>query len=77
MYTKEPENLYEIFLIYNAHLKHPIEKNLDFYNKFISYAIENKDFRVFEKGLKYIRDIETFLNLIEINKEAIFEKYNS
>ena len=31
----------------------------------------------FEKGLKYIQDKETFLNIISKNKEAIFEKYNS
>ena len=77
LYNKKPEDLYEILLIYNAHLKYPINQDLNFFNKFISYAIANKDFHIFEKGLNYIKDIETFLNIIKENKKAIFEKYNS
>ena len=77
LYNKQPENLYEILLIYNAHFKYPINQNLDFFNKFISYAIEKKEFSVFEKGLNYIKDIETFLKIIEKNKDKIYEKYNS
>jgi hypothetical protein len=77
LYNKKPEDLYEILLIYNAHFKYPINQNLDFFNKFISYAVANKEFPVFEKGLNYIKDIETFLNILEKNKEAIFEKYNA
>ena len=77
LYTKKPEDLYEILLIYNAHFIYPINQNFDFFNKFINYTIENKDISVFEKGLNYIRDIETFLNIIEKNKEAIFEKYKA
>ena len=73
--NKKPEDLYEILLIYYAHFIRPINKNSEFFNKFISYAISNKDFAIFEKGLDYIRDIETFLNIIEKNKEAIFKKY--
>ena len=53
----------------------PINKNYEFFNKFISYIISNKDFTNFKKGLNYINDIETFLNIIEKNKEAIFKKY--
>ena len=63
-------------LIYNAHLI-PINQDFDFFNKFINYAIINKDFYVFEKGLNYIRDIETFLKVIDKNKEDIFKKYNN
>jgi len=77
LYNKKPEDLYEILLIYNAHFKPQINQEFGFYNKFIPYAIANKDFSIFEKGLKYIQDIETFLNIIANNKEAIFEKYNS
>ena len=76
-FPQEPKILYEILLIYNAHFKYPINQNLDFLNKFIIYAIANRDFSVFEKGLNYILDIETFLNIIEKNKEAILEKYNA
>ena len=74
---KNSEDLYEILLIYNAHFKNPINQDLVFFNKFISYAIAHKDFPSFEKGLNYIKDIETFLNIIEKNKNKIFEKYNS
>ena len=77
LYDKKPEDLYEILLIYNAHFKSQINQDLEFFNKFIPYAIANKDFAVFEKGLKYIQDIETFMNIIAKNKEAIFEKYNA
>ena len=77
LYNKKPEDLYEILLIYNDHFKPQINQDFEFFNKFIPYAIANKDFPIFEKGLKYIQDIETFLNVIENNKEAIFEKYNS
>ena len=77
LYKKKPEDLYEILLIYYAHLKYPINQDLNFYNKFISYAIVNKDFLIFEKGLNYIKDIETYLNIIEKNKESIYKKYNS
>jgi hypothetical protein len=50
---------------------------LDFFNQFISYIIEKKDFPNFEKGLKYIMDIETFFYIIDKNKEAIYKKYNA
>ena len=73
---KKPNDLYEILLIYSSHFNNPINQNLDFLNKFISYIIENKDFPILEKGLKFIKDIETFLNIIEKNKNKIFEKYN-
>ena len=49
LYIKKQNDLYEILLIYNSHFNNPINQNLDFLNKFISYIIENKDFPVFEK----------------------------
>ena len=76
-HTKKPEVLYEILLNYNSHLKCPINQNFEFFNKFINYIIATKDFSNFEKGLNYIKDIETYLNIIEKNKEEIFEKYNT
>ena len=75
--VKRPEDLYEILLIYNAHFKNPINQNLDFFNQFIRYVIAYKDFPIFEKGLNYIKDIETFLNIIDKNKEYIYKKYNA
>ena len=75
---KDEKNiLFEILFIYNAHFKYPINQNLEFFNKLIIYAIDNKDFPTFEKGLNYIKDIESFLYIIEKNSEAIFKKYNA
>ena len=75
LYIKNPEDLYEILFIYNDHLKYPINQNFDFFNKFMSYIIANKDFHFFENGLKYINDLGVYLNIIKMNKKAIFEKY--
>ena len=79
LFNKKPQILFEIMLIYNTHLKNPITENSDFFNKFISYTIENKDFDYFEKGLNYINDIETYLNAItyciDKNKEDILKKF--
>ena len=99
LFRNTPEDLYEILLIYKDNFKTPINQNLDFYKKFISYIIENKDEKKnekkeekkdekkdkkkdekrvdLEKGLNYIKDLETFLNVIEALKEDIFKKYNS
>ena len=73
--VKNPNDLYEILLIYYAHFKYPVKQNLNFFNKFIKYAIKNKEFAIFENGLNYIKDIETFVNVIENNKEEIFQTY--
>ena len=75
LFNKKSNDLYEILLIYNAHFKYPINQDLYFINKFIKYSILNKEFSVFEKVLNYIRDIDTFINVIEKNKEEIFHKY--
>ena len=70
------EVLFEILLIYNSHLKYyPINQNYEFLNKFIEYTILNKDYTFFKRGLEYIRDIETFINIMEKNKENFFNKY--
>ena len=64
LFNKNPEDLFEIMIIYNTHLKNPIRENSDFFNKFISYTIKNKDFDGLVKALNYINDIETFLTAI-------------
>ena len=78
LYDKKQEDLFEIMIIYNTHLKNLIRENSDFFNTFISYTIKNKDFNCFEKALNYINDIETFLNAITYcikkNKEDILSK---
>ena len=75
LFKNKPNDLYEILLIYYSHFKNPINQNFEFFNKFIKYTILNKDFTFFERGLSYIRDIETYLNIIEKNKVDIFNKY--
>ena len=72
--SKKPTDLYEILIIYNAHLKNPINQSLNFYNEFIKYTILSKEFSTFEIGLNYLEDIETFINVIEKNKEEIYDK---
>ena len=73
--NKKPEDLYEIMLVYSNHFINPINKNFEFFNKFISYTIEKSNFSIFKIGLIYIKDLETFINVIEKNKVDIFEKF--
>ena len=76
LYKSKSKELFEILLIYNSHFKYrPINQNFDFFNKLIEYTILNKDYEFFEEGLKYIGDIETFINIIEKNKDNLFNKY--
>ena len=76
LFKSKAEKLFEILLIYNSHFKfHPINHNFDFFNQFIEYTIKNKDYSFFERGIKYIRDIETFIKIIEKNKDNYFKKY--
>ena len=76
LFTNNEEDLFEILLIYNDHFENPINQNEFFFYKFINYAIK-KDFPTFEKGLNYIKDIETYITVIDKNKEEFFKKYNS
>ena len=77
LFKNKPEDLFEILLIYNNHFKNPIKENDFFFYKFINYAIEKKNFEIFERGLNFIKDIETYIKVIEENKEEYFKKYNS
>ena len=69
------EDVYEIMIAYRSHLTNLINLDFAFFNKFIGHIIENKDFNDFKIGLSYIKDLETFINIIEKNKEEIYEKY--
>ena len=73
--NNNPKDLYEIFLIYISHFKNPINESFEFFNKFIKYAITNKEFSVFQNGLSYIKDLDTFVSIIEGNKEDFNERY--
>lgn len=75
-YSK-PDDFYEILLIYNNHFINPIKQNLEFFNKFIKYTIEKKNYKNYQIGLKYIKDIEIFLNVIFLNKEEINTNFNN
>ena len=77
LFKNKTNELFEILLIYNSHFKNPINQNDFFFYKFINYAIEKKDFPVFENGLNFIKDIETYITVIEKNKEEFYNKYNS
>ena len=61
--------LFEIMLIYDTHFFNKINiQNNDFYDMFIKYSID-KDFTIFSKGLNYIPNIETYIEIIEVNKK--------
>ena len=71
------EKLYEILIIYHRNFINPIKQNLDFFNKFIKHTIEKKNYSHYQIGLKYIKDIEDFLNVINTNREEINNNYNN
>jgi len=76
LYKSKTEDLFEILLIYNSHFKyHSINQNFDFFNELIEYTIRRKNYIFFERGLEYIGDIESFINIMEKNKENFFNKY--
>lgn len=77
LHNSNSKDLYEILLIYNNNVINPIDQNLDFFNKFIKYTIEKKIYSDFQIGLKYIKDIEIFLSVINNNKEEISDNYNN
>ena len=75
LFKKNPNDLYQILLIYNTHIIYPIDQNFNFFNKFIIYTINNKKFPFFQIGLNYIKDLDIYIKIIEENKESIFNKY--
>ena len=75
LFKKNKKELFEILLIYNAHFKFPIKQDFNFFKDFIQYAIEKEDFTIFKCGLNYIKDLVTFIDIMEINKEEMFNLY--
>ena len=73
---KYPETLYEIIILYSTHFSNSLNKGLEFFDKFIKYIIKNKELKLFEKELNNIKDLETFIYVIEKNKENIYLKYS-
>ena len=76
LYEINKEDLYEILLIYNTHLKKPINQDLNFFCNFIKYILEKKEVNLFQIGISYIEDIEIYIHVIEENKEKISKKYS-
>ena len=72
---KKPEELYNILLIYNTNFINPIKQNSDFFNKFIKYTLEKQNYSKYQIALNYIKDIKIFLEVIDANKEEIYNKY--
>ena len=77
LYKNTPEDLYDIMLRYSSKILSPIKMDLEFFNKFISHSIKKNDFAIFKIGLTYIKDIETFIYVIENNKVDIYDIYSN
>ena len=75
LFAEKPEVLYEILLTYFSNFLNPINQDFDFFAKFIDYCASKKDFNSFKNGLNYIKDIETFITVINETKETIIGKY--
>ena len=71
---KEKNNGCEILLACVSDFLNRINQDLKFYEFFIEY---NKNFDIFENSLNYILDIETYIKVIDKNKEKIIEKYKN
>ena len=76
LYKENNKVLYEILIMFHSYFLKSLNQDLDFYKDFIGYVIDNKDMKTFKKALNYIKDIETFVNVINIYKEKIFKNYN-
>ena len=72
---KRPEILYKILWIYNTYMINAINLNFNSLNEFIRFLIYKKDFFPFKIGLNYIRDLETFISIINKNKEYYYEYF--
>ena len=72
---KRPEILYKILWIYHTYMINAINLNFNSLNKFIRFLIREKDFLSFKTGLNYIRDLETFISIINENKELYYKEY--
>ena len=69
LFREKKEDLFEILLIYNTHFKNPINQDLQFFEEFIKNTIEKKDFETFKIGIRFIKEIEIFLNVMEKYKK--------
>ena len=71
------EILYDILIIYYSHFKNSLNQNRDFYNNFLSYAInQKKKSNILERIINFVDDIETFIYIINENKTKIIKNYD-
>ena len=75
LFAEKCEALYEILLIYCSHFFNPIIQQFDFFTQFIGYCASKKEFKDIKIVLNYIRDIETFIAVINETKDKIVESY--
>ena len=75
IFAENSEVLYEILLVYHSYFLNSINQDFDFFVQFIEYCASKKEFKSFKNGLNYIRDIETFITVINKTKETIVENY--
>ena len=55
--------------MFHSYFIKPLNNDLDFFINFIEYVLENKDKEAFKKALDYIKDIVTFISVINAHKE--------
>lgn len=75
LHKENPEVLYNILIKFQSYFLKPLNQDLEFNNKFIGYSIQNKDLKTTEKVLKYIKDIETYLNVINTYKDDFIDYF--
>ena len=75
LFSEKKQDLFDILLIYHTHFKYPIPQDLNFFYEFIEYIISKKEFNHFQIGINYIKNIETFINVIYKNLDKIYEKF--
>jgi len=75
LYKENNKVLFEILIMFHSYFKKPLNQDLNFYTNFIEYTIDNNDMKTFKKALDYIKDIETFVYVINTHKEKIVTNY--
>ena len=75
MYQKNSEILYKILIKFHNYFIKPLNQDIQFYYDFIGYVMANKDIKTFEKVLKYIKDIVTFLDVIYKYRDDIISYF--
>ena len=75
LFSEKKQDLYEILIIYYTHLKNAIPQDLNFFYEFIEDTITKKEFKFFQIGINYIKNIETFVDVIFKNLNKIYDKF--